>query len=677
MVDPDVTPMVRIRALTKDYISNGEQRRILNDVDLDLHRGRVIALVGRSGSGKSSLLNTLGTLLSVEHGSVEIDGLNIADLSQKERASFRVRHIGFVFQAFHLIPYKTAVENVRLPLTILGVDRAEALRTAIAALESVGLGQRMNSLPSMLSGGEQQRVSIARALVANPRLLLCDEPTGNLDTQRADEVFGLLRSVTTSERCTVIVTHDRDLAARCDTVLAIVDGAVTDVTREIRRDREVTTHAPGPLTAGLSFGTAPHSQSGRNREHKRRGIAWRLAFGEAGNSLASRGARNVLTALGMVLGIAVLVTTSGLSATAAAQISDTFNGFLAHRITLTHETLLRDVTTRELLAVSEGDHVRRVSSLNGVSSVGVVATIPLAGDQEISGFRRDAVPERRAAKSSPSFRLMVASPSALPVLGAKIIAGARYDDGHQARGDALAMVGKGVMRDFGLTYRPGLKIFIGQNAFTVSGVLDDRRAEGALVNSVVLPLNVALDGDVPLVDDAKVLVEVQPGAAEQVGEESKRIFDPVRPERVSVGFPLEPTTLKDTIDAQTTLVMYIMSAIILVIGGVGIMNTYLVSVMGRRREIGLRLALGTTPRGILGQLALEALLLGFVGAVVGVVMGVDLVIGLSALNGWAPVIDPLIPAVGAASGVVLALLAGLYPAGRAARLDPTTTLSGS
>ncbi len=220
-------PLLRLERVVKDY---GTQvvTRVLHGVDLELRRGELVALVGRSGSGKSTLLNIIGLLDRPTAGAILIDGTRLETLGDHERTWLRARFIGFIFQFHHLVMALSAVENVMMPLSARsGRVRPEMRARALAALADVGLADRADESPRRLSGGQQQRVAIARALVGDPPLVLADEPTGNLDSTTADEVFALMRRVNRERGVAfLLVTHDRELARRCDRIVELIDGRI-------------------------------------------------------------------------------------------------------------------------------------------------------------------------------------------------------------------------------------------------------------------------------------------------------------------------------------------------------------------------------------------------------------------------------------------------------------------
>ena len=217
--------MIELSSIGRTYTRpGGDTVEALHDVSLHIERGELLAIVGSSGSGKSTLMNVLGLLDRPDAGRYLLDGEDVSGLGVNEQARLRNRRIGFVFQAFHLLPRASALENVELPL--LYSDRASIAGLGARALEAVGLADRIDHRPSELSGGQQQRVAIARALVNEPDLLLADEPTGNLDARSASEILDIFASLNEAGRTIIVVTHDPDVAARCGRVARLEAGRI-------------------------------------------------------------------------------------------------------------------------------------------------------------------------------------------------------------------------------------------------------------------------------------------------------------------------------------------------------------------------------------------------------------------------------------------------------------------
>ena len=221
---------IALRNLRKHYTEGDQQRVIFADLDLDIGRGEFVALLGQSGSGKSTLLNLLGGIDLPDAGQIRISDRLLTALSEVERTRFRRRHIGFVFQFFNLIPTLTVAENLLLPLELNGLAAPDQRERALELLDQVGLGDRRASFPERLSGGEQQRLALARALVHGPWLLLADEPTGNLDAATGERILELLLTLhRQAETTMVMVTHSREVAARADRILMLDNGQIREL----------------------------------------------------------------------------------------------------------------------------------------------------------------------------------------------------------------------------------------------------------------------------------------------------------------------------------------------------------------------------------------------------------------------------------------------------------------
>jgi putative ABC transport system ATP-binding protein len=234
MIPSSPAPLVELTDVSKTYAEGEAVREVLTGARLSLHRGEFVVLLGRSGSGKSTLLNLISGIDLPTRGSVRVEGRELSGLTERERTLLRRERIGFVFQAFNLLPTLTVEENVRLPLELTGRTGAVADGRVRELLGQVGLGGREHSFPDRLSGGEQQRVAVARALAHAPPLLLADEPTGNLDEHTGQQVLDLLVGLIRQDNaCALVVTHDPELAARADRILVMEAGRLNE--RQVSR----------------------------------------------------------------------------------------------------------------------------------------------------------------------------------------------------------------------------------------------------------------------------------------------------------------------------------------------------------------------------------------------------------------------------------------------------------
>ena len=221
-------PVIDVQAVHRVYATDRVAVRALDGISLRIERGEFVAIMGSSGSGKSTLMNILGCLDTPTAGRYRIDGVDVRDIADDDLADLRNRKIGFVFQSFNLVPRTSALANVELPLSYAGVRRAERRRRAVEALESVGMGDRIDHQPSELSGGQQQRAAVARAIVTNPSLILADEPTGNLDSRSTADVLNVFARLNAQGRTIVLITHEPDVAQRAQRVVRLADGRVIE-----------------------------------------------------------------------------------------------------------------------------------------------------------------------------------------------------------------------------------------------------------------------------------------------------------------------------------------------------------------------------------------------------------------------------------------------------------------
>ena len=664
---------VDIQGVSQHFMQGDTRIDVLKNIDLKVRYGEVVAILGPSGSGKSTLLNILGLLSMPASGSYLLDGTDTATFTAAQRAEARLDNIGFVFQAFHLIEHKNVYRNVELPLIYRGVPKAERARRVADTLALLGLSHRTDAPITTLSGGEKQRVAIARALIGEPALLLCDEPTGSLDEELTREVIDLLRECTGDQQSTIVITHDPLVAEHCDRVLRMHEGQLIE--QKAPRQEETTARE---LLNQPSFTEEQASKpqgSGR--------APWALAsLKEAWDATVHRVRRNIFTMLGVVLGIASLVLTVGLTATISGQLADSFDIFRAKHLTIS-STRTEAMSRTELLSLAASENYRRVSQLNGVTGTALVDQLDESTDIQRGP---DNFGERGANVTAS---VLAATPSIFSVQGHELVWGRTFDEGHVERNDKVVVLSESVMRQLALPYSPGVTVYIHDEPYTVIGVVRENPSLTLSYGSVYLPLGAKPGTDAEEAQPAagggaaaqtgkrstQIVVSTVAGAANQIAEEAPYALSPERPALYSVSIPPEPKTLREAVDQQQRTMLIAMSVITLVIGAMGIMNTFLVAVMERRREVGLRLAIGMRPSGILLQFSAEALLTGILGAVAGIVLAVNGISIVSLMNRWTPIISADTILLGLGAGALVGVLAGLYPAAKASRIDPAQTLA--
>ena len=220
--------MIQAKKIIKTFKNGTVETHVLKGIDLTIKEGEFVAIMGKSGAGKSTLLYQLGLLDHPTSGSIEIDGVVVTDLPARERTTFRLNQLGYIFQDYALLPELTAIENVMVPLLMQGKPTAEAKKIALASLDRIGLAHKENNLPNQLSGGEQQRVSVARAVAHNPKILFADEPTANLDTESGEAVLQIFEDLHKQGQTIVMVTHEKEYTTFCDRIITIADGTAKE-----------------------------------------------------------------------------------------------------------------------------------------------------------------------------------------------------------------------------------------------------------------------------------------------------------------------------------------------------------------------------------------------------------------------------------------------------------------
>jgi macrolide transport system ATP-binding/permease protein len=643
------TPLLELHKVGRQYGSELAVRALV-DVDLSLERGEWLAITGPSGAGKSTLLNIIGCLDHPTSGRYLLEGIDTARLTDTQRAGLRSQRIGFVFQSFHLLPYRTVVENVMLAEVYRKQRHSGRRARALAALERVGLSHRRDFSPMQLSGGERQRVAIARALVGSPSLLLCDEPTGNLDSKSSAALLDLLEKLNQDGLTLVIVTHDETVAKRATRRVHVVDGSATALPHGEQGN---------PATASLATAVPPTVV--------RSGITSRDLLNEALAGMFARPGRMALTVLGVVIGLAALVATLGLTRTAGNRIISQFDRLAATEIFIT----ARPGRTTGIVdpKAIPWDAPTRLHRLNGVMAAGTMSEVDVGGALVSSSPVKDPLHQS-------AFKLAVyaASPDLFRAVRAELKTGQFPDLGHSNRADRVAVLGPDAAHRLGITSLEQLPaISIGDHLYLVVGLLRDVARKPELLGAVIIPEGTARHY-FGLAGPGTVVVETKLGAVYLIADQARWALRPDDPRVLKLEVPQEPKRVRDDVQTDLNVMFLMLGGLSLVVGAIGIANITLVGVMERTGEIGLRRAVGATRTHIATQFLLESASMGVIGGIIGASIGVLIVVAVSAYQVWTPVLDPAAPALAPLIGGGIGLLSGTYPALRAARLEPVEAL---
>lgn len=616
----------------------------LVDVDLWLEAGEWLAITGPSGAGKSTLLNIIGCLDRPTRGSYFFEGIDTATLSDEERAGLRSRRIGFVFQSFHLLSHRSVLENVMLAEVYRKESSHGRQERALSALEKVGLTNRADFLPPQLSGGERQRVAVARALVGSPSLLLCDEPTGNLDSKATADLLDLFDVLNNQGVTLVIVTHDEHVAKRASRRVHIIDGSVAQIRNRRRRK----------VLHSLKTNVKKSSIS-------RSGITLRDLFHEAIAGMFARPGRMMLTVLGIVIGLAALVATLGLTRTASNRIISQFDELAATEIVVTAKPGPKGIDP----AVIPWDAPVRLRRLNGVVASGALSEVDIKDALVSSSPIKDPL-----SQAGFNLSVLAASPGLYAAVRAELQTGRFPDMGHSIREDRVAVLGPSAAQRLGIVGVEQLPaIAIGDYLYLVTGILRDVGRQPKILGSVIIPEGSARQ-DFGLAGPGSVIIETRIGAASLIAHQTPPALRPDNLSVLKLEVPPEPKRVREAVQSDLDIMFLVLGGLSVVVGAIGIGNTMLVSVIERNGEIGLRRAIGATRGHIAAQFLIESASMGVIGGVLGASLGLLVVVAVSAYQVWTPVLDPWAPVLAPLIGGAIGLMSGTYPALRAAYLEP-------
>jgi putative ABC transport system permease protein len=636
--------VLELDKINKQYGSDPAVHALV-DVDLSLDRGEWLSITGPSGSGKSTLLNIIGCLDRPTSGIYLLDGIDTTQLTEHQRAGLRSQRIGFVFQSFHLLPYRTVFENVMLADIYRKGPHSLRHDRAWAAIERVGLAHRAEFLPIKLSGGERQRVAIARALVSSPSLLLCDEPTGNLDSRTSAAILDFFEELNADGLTLVVVTHDESVAGRASRRVDIIDGSLT--VRPDRNSRKGPARLPALTAETRVF---------------RSGITARDLLNEAVAGMFARPGRMALTILGIVIGITALVATVGLTRTAGNRIISQFDQLAATELFVTARPGASGMIDAKAIPWDAANRLRR---LNGVVAAGAMSEVDIGGALVGSSPVKDPL-------NQSAFKLAVraASPDMFRAVRAELQTGRLPDSGHSERGDRVAVLGPDAALRLGIAGIERLPaIYIGDQLYSVIGILREVARKPELLASVIIPEGTARRY-YRLTGPGTVIVETRVGAAYLIAEQIRFALRPDDPRALKVQVPQEPKRVRDEVQTDLNIMFLLLGGLSLFVGALGIANITLVGVMERTAEIGLRRAIGATRGHIALQFLFESAAMGLIGGIIGASIGILVVVGVSTYQVWTPVLDPAVPILAPLIGGAIGLVSGLYPAARAARLEP-------
>jgi macrolide transport system ATP-binding/permease protein len=645
-------PLIKLSGVRRDFGAGETGVSALDGADLTIEAGEMVAIVGPSGSGKSTLMNVIGCLDRPTAGDYQIDGRSTRDLGPEELARLRREYFGFIFQRYHLLPELTALANVEVPAIYAGMKAGPRHDRAAALLDRLGLGARKTHRPSELSGGQQQRVSIARALMNGARVILADEPTGALDRKSGEEMLALLEELSREGHTIILVTHDMNVAARAQRIIELSDGKIIADNRTVPLGEPVAPPAPPPAPASRW-----RAAMGRLRE----------AFGMALRAMQAHRLRTALTMLGIIIGIASVVAVVALGEGSRQSV-------LASISSLGTNTL-------EIFPGSGFGDIRS----------GRVKTLTV-GDAQILASQPYAASVTPTVSTSANLRFGAVEASALvngvgeqyfDVRGSVLVQGRFFDADDVRRFAQDVVIDENALQ---VLFPPGSRnpigavVLIGAVPCRIIGVM--RFQQGGFGGSqnpqVYLPYTTVQGrflGDLSL---RSISLRVTDDTTTEAAQEAVTELLTHR-HRATDFFMRNTDEIRRAITGTTetmTLLIASIAVISLLVGGIGVMNIMLVSVIERTGEIGLRMAVGARRSDILQQFLIEASLVCFIGGVLGI--GLALAIGSGFGLAGSPIKfvysgEAFVAAI--ACSTLIGLTFGFLPARNAANLDPVEALA--
>lgn len=695
--------VLEVHNIERTYHVGDIDVQALNGVSLTVSQGDFIAIMGSSGSGKSTLMSILGCLDRPSRGRYILEGVDVAELGEPELARVRSERIGFVFQSFNLLPRTSALENVALPLfysTGSSKTRLERFAHARRLLAMMGLAKRENNTPGQLSGGEQQRAAIARALINDPVLLLADEPTGNLDSKTSHGIMETLTRLNRERGLTIIlVTHEPDIAAYADRVITMRDGQIiSDEFNQARARRlpfESRFLSPDP---GTIAGRTTHAIGAAEPPLVFSGMLASAAL----QALARNKTRSALTMLGVFIGVAALITMVSIGQGANAAVRKQLESLGTNLLIVmpgatTANGVRAGIGSSSTLTVPDAQAIAR--DANAVSDVSYL-------------LRQSA--QVQYANQNWTTSIQGVSTTYPAQTNWSIAAGRPITEADEESAAMVALIGQTVYKElFGTSSNPlGATILIRGAPVEIIGVLaakgqsmmgqdqDDvvmipftsaeRKVLGVAapvqsqssLNSIYLPPSNPFGLQAKLTGRVNVIF-VQAATAHQVPEAIAQVTQVLRrTHRIQAGedddFSVRNLSQIASTASSTSRIMALLLAVVasisLLVGGIGIMNILLVSVTERTREIGLRMAIGARRLQVLLQFLAEAVLLSVIGGICGAIGGVSASLLIGATSGWSAPISITAILIGFLFSAAVGIFFGYYPARKAARLNPIDAL---
>ncbi|MGV2048507.1 MacB family efflux pump subunit [Agrobacterium sp. 22-209-1] len=647
-------PLISLKSVRRDYPSGEGTISVLKNIDLTIEAGEMVAIVGASGSGKSTMMNILGCLDRPTSGSYSIRGRETGNLDADALSALRRENLGFIFQRYHLLAELTALGNVEIPAIYAGKTQGDRRQNAARLLGRLGMAERLDHRPGQLSGGQQQRVSIARALMNGAEIILADEPTGALDSASGDEVLRILGELHAEGRTVIIVTHDMSIARRAGRIIEISDGTIisdrrTDATLVPQVDAE-----PAAVSVGSS-GLAGLVSSLRE--------ALRMAL----LSMRAHKLRTFLTMLGIIIGIASVISVVALGQGSQQRVLQNISSLGTNTLEIFAGKDFGDIRSGKIttLVVSDADALAKQSYVAAVTpTVSTSSTV------------RFGAKEANALVNGVSERYFVAK-------GTKLSQGRFFDGGSVAQKAQDVVIDENTRKSLFADFDGspvGQVILIGKVPARIVGVTQAQQGGfGSSQNlSLYLPYTAVQSRFLGNLSLRSITVQVADDVDASIAEQAVTTLLTQR-HGTRDFYILNTDDIRQTITSTTqtlTLLIAAIAVISLLVGGIGVMNIMLVSVSERVSEIGVRMAVGARRTDILRQFLIEAVLVCIIGGTLGVLGSLGFGALFSAFSSNFAMVYSTASIIAAfVCSTLIGVVFGYLPARNASKLDPVAALS--
>lgn len=638
--------MIELKNICKVFQNGDERALVLKNINLEIKQGEFVAIIGQSGSGKSTLMNILGCLDTPSSGTYTLDGKDISHFSKDELSELRLKKFGFIFQRYNLIPASNATENVALPGIYAGTKKIERTQRAKELLSKLGLGDKTDFMPNHLSGGQQQRVSIARALMNGGEILLCDEPTGALDSASGQTVMQIIKELNQAGHTIIMVTHDKQIASWASRVIEISDGRII---------------SDNKTEQNLNKLNKPKSEHASDLSRLK--DRFFESFNMSISAIKAHKLRSFLTMLGIIIGISSVICVVALARGSQENILEGINKMGVSTITIFPGRGFGD----------RGSAKRKNFSIEDINIL------------ESLEFVDNAMPRTRSsgtliyANTSSGASVHAGTEMILKISSVELKSGRNFTKDDIQNSASVIIIDENTQKTFFKDSDPLGKIMIfNKRPFMVIGV--GKRDEGAFSDgslSIYMPYTTLANKVTGSHKIRSIVVSIAPGVNSQLAEYA--ISEILKIRRGGTDFyMINSDTILKTIKATTDTMSLLISGIALislVVGGIGVMNIMLVSVIERTKEIGVRMAIGAKGADIMLQFLIEAILLCALGGIIGVLLAFgigglfnlisnDIKMSFSLVS--------IIIAFGISS--LVGIVFGYMPAKRAAKLNPIDAL---